>query len=171
MPEASRLGSPGSLARTPPPAIPSPFSFLPTTPASGTGRLVKLELAVAQRDGDLDHLAVGREGLAGSLLESLHGVHELELVVGVLFLERGGIDSPAPLLAGAAFAGGWSGGQALPLGETFDRRLANRRSNPDRRSWKSVLGGYAEKSNSVSGGFVLSLSSFMVFDLGWTGER
>jgi len=46
---------------------------------------------------------MGREGFAGSFLEALHGVHELEFVFGVLLLERGGIDPLPPFLAGSPF--------------------------------------------------------------------
>src|SRR3954454_5420749 len=65
---------------------------------TGSQELARVgQLAVSERDRDLDHLAVAGEGLAGPFLEPLHRVHELELVVAVLLLEGGGID-PLPSL-------------------------------------------------------------------------
>src|SRR5262249_39140108 len=68
------------------------------------------DAAITQRDGDPDHVAVGREILAGHFLEPLHGVHEFHFIVGVLFLERRGIDPAPALFAGASLEATWRGG-------------------------------------------------------------
>ena len=69
----------------------------------GRGLLLRDRHAIPQRDGHPDDFAVRWKHFAGSFLESLHGVHELELIVGVLFLERGGIDPLPSFLAGSPF--------------------------------------------------------------------
>jgi hypothetical protein len=65
------------------------------------------EPAVSECDGDPEYLAIRGKCLAGLLFEALEGIHELHLIVAILFVERGGIDSPPPILLNATLAGGW----------------------------------------------------------------
>jgi hypothetical protein len=52
---------------------------------------------------------VSGEGLSRSFLEALHGIHEFQLVIGVLFLKRGRVDAPAAFPARLSFHPGTSG--------------------------------------------------------------
>ncbi len=70
--------------------------------------------AIAKGNGHSDDLAVGWKGLASLFLESLHGVHELKFVIGVLFLERGRVDSLASFLASSPFRCGLLGAVRNP---------------------------------------------------------
>ena len=89
-------------------------------------------LAVAEAGGDPEDVAVRGERLAGPGLELLHGVHELDLVVGVLLLEGGRVDPPPPLLLGPSLAGG--GATAATGSRGSGRGGRSRRSRPVRRS-------------------------------------
>jgi hypothetical protein len=53
--------------------------------------------AITQADDDSDDLPISREVLPGAFLESLHGIHEFHLVIGVLLVECRRIDAAAPI--------------------------------------------------------------------------
>jgi len=74
--------------------------------------------AITELDGDSDNVTVSGESLARELFESLHRIHEFQLVVGVLLLVCRGVDAAPPLGFRSSF------GRDLTVFAVSARRLA-----------------------------------------------